>query len=226
MEFYIKLTLALLLLLYASLLDWRYREINEASWLGLLLLGAVFALAEYTSSGSPSPILHLLISTGITAALIVPVAYLGLMGGGDAKILLGIAAVFPAPPADVVTLFPLFSLSVFANAIVLSLALPLFFFIKNLRHIKDVRSFSQLYALFLGYKKHSSEIKPYEAVYGDGRKFSFILRTDAELGKAEKEGEVWVTPAVPFVIPITLGVLMSALYGDLLSAVLLFLRGS
>ncbi|NOZ58722.1 MAG: hypothetical protein GXO66_03990 [Euryarchaeota archaeon] len=226
MEHYVKLALALILLIHASILDWRYREIRDSSWLALVALGVVFTLLESISTGSASPAVSLLISLAVTAALTLPLAYFGLMGGGDAVILIGIAAVFPEPPPGVVSLFPVFSLSVFTNAILLSLLLPIYFFLRNLPHLRRVRSPAELYALFLGYRKPASAIKPYEAVYGSGGEFRFLLRTDAELGKAEGEGEVWVTPAVPFVIPITIAFLLSALCGDVVSALILFLRGS
>jgi preflagellin peptidase FlaK len=225
MEFLLKLTLALLVLFYASLLDWRYREINDASWLALVLLGIAFLAADVAGAGY-APLLYFLISVGVTSVLMLTLAYFNLLGGGDAKILIGIAALFPYFEREVVTVFPIFSLSVFANAIALSLVLPLYFFLRNLPNLRQAKSAGEVYAMFLGYKKRASEIKPHEAVYGDGRRFSFLLRTDVELGRAEGEGEVWVTPAVPFVIPITIGVLLSALYGDVISALILFLRGS
>jgi len=225
MEFLIKLILALLVLFYASLLDWRYREINDTSWLALVLMGIVFVGVDVVRTGDNTPLLYFLISVGVTSALMFALSYFNLLGGGDAKIFIGIAALFPYYHREVITVFPIFSLSVFANAIMLSLTLPVYFFLRNLPHLKQVKSARQFYALFLGYKKRASEIKPYEAVYGNGEKFKFLLRTDAELGKAEGEGEVWVTPAVPFVIPITIGVLLSALYGDVISALILFLRG-
>ncbi|NOZ82474.1 MAG: hypothetical protein GXN98_01455, partial [Euryarchaeota archaeon] len=123
----------------------------------------------------------------------------------------------------VTTLFPVFALSVFVNAVAMTLLLPLLFFLINLRHLPRVRSLSELYALFLGYRRKASEIRHYEAVYGNGKSFRFLLTTDAELGKASGEGEVWVSPAVPFVIPITAGVLLSAVYGDIVSMVILHL---
>jgi|Deesub1362A_J573_1020465.scaffolds.fasta_scaffold02727_12 preflagellin peptidase FlaK len=226
MEFLIKLILALLVLFYASLLDWRYREINDASWLALVFMGIVFIAVDVARTGVTTPLLYFLISVGVTSALMLAFSYFNLLGGGDAKIFIGIASLFPYYHREVTTVFPIFALSVFANAITLSLALPVYFFLRNLPHLKRVRSAKEFYALFLGYKKNASEIKPYEAVYGNGKSFTFLLRTDAELGKAEGEGEVWVTPAVPFVIPITISVLLSALYGDIISAIILFLRGS
>ena len=225
MEFFIRLLLVLLVLFYASLLDWRYREINDASWVALIFIGVGFIAFDVAKVGSSLPLLYFLISVGITSALVLVLSYLGLMGGGDAKIFIGIAAAFPYYLREVTTVFPIFALSVFANAIAISLALPIYFFIRNLPHLKQVKNLREFYALFLGYRKKASDIKPYEAVYGNGKSFTFLLRTDAELGRAEGEGEVWVTPAVPFVIPITLGVLLSALYGDVVSAVILFFLG-
>ncbi len=218
----LKLTLAMLILGYASLLDWRRREIDDPSWLSLVALGMLFGLHDLHRYGTLY-LLQLGISLAVTSLLVLPLHRLKLMGGGDAKILLGIAVLFPYYMKPVTTLFPVFTLSVFVNAIILTLLLPLLIFLKNLKHLRRVSSLSELYALFLGYPRKASEIRHYEAVYGDGRRFRFLLTTDAELGKATGEGEVWVSPAVPFVIPITLGVLLSAVYGDIVSMVILHL---
>ncbi len=216
----LRLIPALLLLGYASLLDWRRREIDDPSWQGLAALGVLFGIHDLLRYGTPY-LAQLALSLGVTALLVLPMHHLRLMGGGDAKILLALALLFPYYPQPVTTLFPVFTLSVFVNAVTLTLLLPLLFFIINLRHLREVRSLSELYALFLGYRRKASEVRHYEAVYGRGRSFRFLLTTDAELGRAEGDDEVWVTPAVPFVIPITAGVLLSAVYGDIVSMVIL-----
>ena len=224
-ELALKLALSLPLLLRACLLDWRTREIDNASWLSLVLLGAVFLLIDVAGKGV-APLLMALLSVAVTSAFMLLLYRLRLLAEGDAKLLIGISVLFPYYHREVVTVFPVFALSVFANAIMLTLVLPLLFFIRNLPHVRRVRSAKELYALFLGYKRKASEIKPYEAVYGDGERFTLLLGTDAELGRAEGEGEVWVTPAVPFVIPITVSVLLSAYFGDIASLAVLLLRGS
>ncbi len=201
----LKIFFAFLVLVYASVLDWRYREIDDKSWLSLVALG--IALLFYSLE-----IENFLISVAATAIFGLALSHLGLMGGGDAKILVGIAFLFPVYP-NAATLFPIFAISVFMNAVLLSALLPLFFFIYNLKHLKEVKSMHDFFILFLGYKKDASQIKSYEAVLES----IFLNVNKVQLGKKNGGDEVWVTPALPFLIPITFGFLIAAFFGDLAS---------
>lgn len=205
----LKAFLTLLILLYASRLDWKYREIDDKSWLSLIAFGLLFLFYDFR-------IKNFLISVGATASFSLIFYYFGLMGGGDAKILIGLGALFPVYPSAI-TLFPIFALSVFANAVLLSAPLPMFFFIHNLKHLKEVRSMRDFFVLFLGYKKDASDIRRYEAVVDS----IFLDVNKVQLGRKDREGEVWVTPAVPFLIPITLGFLVAVLFGDIMSFIIL-----
>jgi preflagellin peptidase FlaK len=70
----------------------------------------------------------------------------------------------------------------------------------------------ELVKMFLGYRVRAEEVGRHEAIMGD-RVFMDVRKT--RLGEKGSPGErVWVTPAVPFVIPLTLGFLIAALYGD------------
>ncbi|MFQ5975117.1 MAG: A24 family peptidase C-terminal domain-containing protein, partial [Candidatus Hydrothermarchaeales archaeon] len=122
----------------------------------------------------------------------------------------------------ILTVFPLFIFSVyFGNAVLLGAIFPFIFFIINLKHIKDVKSYKAFLALFLGYEKDAADVGEFEALLG--REGHFELRASKEaLGeKVEGEGKVWVTPAIPFVILITIGFVISVIYGDILSLLML-----
>ncbi|MEE8403209.1 MAG: A24 family peptidase C-terminal domain-containing protein, partial [Candidatus Hydrothermarchaeaceae archaeon] len=141
----------------------------------------------------------------------------GIMGSGDCKILFGISALVPQPMHF--SIFPIFSLGTFTNAIILSLAIPFLFFVYNIRRLKDVRSFREFAVLFLGYKRKGCDVRPYEAVIeSEGRIKLFLNTKNVELGKGLSTGrEVWVSPAIPFVVLITAGFLICALFGDFIS---------
>lgn len=205
----LKIFFTFLVLVYASALDWKYREIDDKSWLSLAALGVLFLLYDFE-------VRNFLISVAAAAIFGLALCRLGLMGGGDAKILIGLGALFPVYP-NTVTLFPVFAISVFMNAVLLSAALPLFFFIYNLRRLKEVKSLRDFFVLFLGYKKDASQIKRYEAVVES----IFLDVNKVQLGRKSSEGEVWVTPALPFLIPITFGFLTAIFFGDLVSFIIL-----
>jgi preflagellin peptidase FlaK len=199
----LKIILAFLILARASCLDWRYREIDDKSWVSLIALGVVFLLLNPEQLGA------FLISLS-AALLLVAATYIpGLLGGGDGKILLGLAALFPLSP---IYNTPFFVLGVFFNAVLISLPLPFIFFIRNLLREGGARK-GELVKMFLGYRVRADKVKSYEAIMGD--KLLMDVRK-AKLGERRSPGEVvWVTPAIPFLIPLTLGFLVAAFYGDL-----------
>jgi preflagellin peptidase FlaK len=204
------------ILFYASLLDWKYREIDDKSWLSLVAFGTLFVTYEATSD--IGKIVPFLLSIAFTSILMVALYYPGILNGGDAKILIGISALIPTPYRD--TLFPFFSMSVFANAVMLSSLLPIAFLLYNLRELKKVRNFKDFVVLFLGYKKKGDNVGRHEAIIAKNGEYCFFISgRKAELG-VKAEGEVWVSPAIPFIIPITLGFLISLIFGDILSYLL------
>lgn len=218
----VKLFLSFLLLIYASIQDWKYREIDNKIPLSMVSLGIVFLIYDFIDIESLYVIKMFSISIGISFLLVTGLYYAGLMGGGDGKILIGIAALIPVLPYPTYSLFPIFSLSVLTNAIFISALLPLAFFLYNIRYLKEVSSLRSFLVLFLGYKKMAKDIANYEVVIGNGNKYSlFIHAKKAKLGEPIKGSKkVWVTPALPFAIFITAGFMVSAVYGDLISYII------
>lgn len=216
----IKIIIALVILIYASLLDWKYREIDDKSWLSMFFLGIIFLFHDYFKFKSLNLIKIYFFSIAIAFILAVFLYYSGLMGGGDGKILIGIASMFPYFPYKTFSIFPLFVLSVFSNAIVVSLVIPLIFFFYNLRRGIKPNNLKEFFMLFLGYKKKIKDMREFEVIMDK----IFIRAKDIDMyldfkGKEKVTGdeEVWATPALPFVIPITIGFLISLKYGDLIS---------
>ncbi len=200
-------------LVYASFLDLKYREIDSRIWKSMVVLGVVFLIIDAIDSKNPRIFLLLLIVLAIAAAFSVSFHYLGMMGGGDAKLLIGLGAMFPYLPSGDF-LLPVFFLSIFSNGILISIIIPIGFFAINLGNLPRVRSPRDFLRLFMAYKKDSKNLGRFETVLDEGQ--IFINVKDVELGKTVHKGEVWVSPAIPFVVLITLGFMISVLYGDLL----------
>jgi len=154
-------------------------------------------------------------------------------GGADAKALIALAVLFPFYPdiaslpllqtdaglADVV--FP-FSFVVLINAAIIVVFVPLVFAFRNAAS-GDFR-FPQA---FLGYRMEVDRIAGtfvwlMERVE-EGRRIVYTrprrgenLEEEVGLLKAAGASKVWVTPKIPFLIPITLSVALSAVAGNLL----------
>ncbi len=153
-------------------------------------------------------------------------------GGADAKALIALAIVFPAypmigrlplvtvPTEQAMLLFP-FSLLVLFNAALMIMVLPLVFLSINIKN-SDL-SFPQM---LFGYRMdvdhaRSRHFWPMESVK-DGRvTLSIYPQGDGKEDPyadlvALGRNRVWVTPKIPFLIPMTLSVLFSAIVGNLL----------
>lgn len=154
-------------------------------------------------------------------------------GGADAKALMLIALLFPTYPRFLVipfaqtkiplleTMFP-FTLTVLFNAVFWFIFYPLILFIYN-----AAKGTPTLPQAFFGYKMSLKEVK---------KKFVWLMEhpvegkiiikytpdknddenIDTEITELERMGkkDVWVTPQIPFIIPITIGLLISIILGN------------
>jgi preflagellin peptidase FlaK len=167
------------------------------------------------------------------------------LGGADAKALIAIAIIFPyypqvyalnwsLPVADISRSI-IFGLAVFGNALVLNLILPVGLLAYNLLNVPVRELISGPLIAFTGYKSDVEGLK--------GKHVRLMHRYTEEDGRLEKsrafggsevddttyqnllrwksEGrigdKVWVTPKIPFLIPITMGFLTAIVYGDILT---------
>jgi len=173
------------------------------------------------------------------------------LGGADAKALIAIAIMFPYyPTIEALNVFLpitdvarslIFGLAVFGNALALNLVLPIALFVYNLLNVPIGELKSSPVSAFTGYKadveglkgKHVRLMNRYREEDGrlkkkrafggsevDDATYKNLLRWKSE-GKIGDR--VWVTPKIPFLIPITLGFLLAIVYGDILTQAISFL---
>jgi preflagellin peptidase FlaK len=174
-----------------------------------------------------------------------------MFGGADAKALIAIAIVFPYYPLLDIGghLFPvldsirspIFSLAVLGNAVLLPIAIVIAYAVRNLITVPLKEIVSNPIALFTGYLMKIDQIKGkhvrlmhrYYEIDGKIQKKILFGGKDADpetfkkLIAWQKEGKigdkVWVTPKLPFLIPITMGFLIAVFYGDLLMLLMSFI---
>jgi preflagellin peptidase FlaK len=206
-----------LILLYASVLDIKYREVDSRLWKLIIAIGSLLILADVFLTKNPRLLLPFTIILFIAVVFSFSLDYFGLMGAGDAKLIIGLGAMFPFLPKGNFIL-PTFFLSVFTNAILLGLLINLWVFVLNIKHLRDVRHFNEFVRLFGAYKKDANEVGQFEAVLDEGK--LFLGTKNAEFGRGVREGEVWVSYALPFVVFMTIGFLISVSYGDAIAIIL------
>lgn len=224
------------LLSFAAYTDWRWRRAPNALWVvmalvGLLLL-AVEAALDWPGFVARWPYL------GFVAGFAVAIYafwWLGLIAGGaDAKALmaLGVLLPFPLSFSDALPLWqgPMpASFTVLGNSLVLFLVIPLAMLAWNLAH-----GHARFPHAFLGVKREAAHVRrghawPMEVVDASGQRRTRLFASrmsDQEIDEtfervqALGQEKVWVSPKIPFMIPLLAGFLAAFTLGDILLALM------
>lgn len=223
-----RLMLGTVILGYASYTDLKTRLASNILWIIMVITGGILLLIQYFTIGFTN--IYYLLFIPIMIGLFFVMYQLGLLfGGADAKALMAIAILVPIQPniynyPIVKTLLP-FSFVIFFNALILFLAIPIGLFLYNI----SKKSF-KLPHMFLGYKTTITNAKqkyvwPLEKIVDGKIKLMYMpknFETEEEYDKLEKHGlkEIWVTPKVPFMIPLLAGFVFSFIVGDILSLIM------
>jgi len=183
---------------------------------------------------APNPFNVISQNMSITFVFVYFISFFGLMGGGDAKALIAISSLFFGTEKTL----PVFSISVFNNSLILVIFLPLLIFFYNIikrskfDNIED-QIFAKIRTYFTGYPININDLndKKFPLVFYENGKL--ILRSslgviDYDVEKYKEEisphtEKIWVTPGLPFLIPITMGFIIACFYGDLLFRLLFHL---
>jgi len=228
----LRLAFLVAIMIGASYLDLRTREISDKIWYIALGGGALLNLVQLTLDFSSRFLLLLLSSLLIAGIIGFGIYYLGLFGGADAKAMLSIGMILPLYQ-PMVGIHPFAPVMVFSNGIILSLLPIIFLLFYNLSRIvrghaifsgfESEKSWRKALALIVGYRTRSSGGKfllSIESVVDSKKSFDF---SPAKAGDDFVEtSETWVTPGIPLLVFITAGLLLMLAYGDLTS--LLFLN--
>lgn len=227
-------------LFYSCYTDILTRRVSDLVW-KVMLVGAIpFVTYDIVYGGMPA-LSTLLLSAGAMFIFVFILFQIGGFGGADAKCLILISIIIPVYPTfeTLGFMFPLngtplinhFSFSVFLNSIILIMAIPLFLFLYNLLTLKPREIIKRPLYLFVGLKidiskllgRHLKLIEEFYISEGElHTKFrpsgaSINHKTVEELEGFVSDGlidrEVWTTPGLPFIIPITIGFFIAVFYG-------------
>jgi preflagellin peptidase FlaK len=220
----IRLITGAILLAYASYTDIKTRRAANILWVIMGVVGAILLVIQYLDGGFPN--IWYLVFIPIMIALMFAFFQMRLLfGGADAKALMALAILVPIQPLlwDL-PLWPSFlpgSWSIFANATILFLFIPISLLVINIG--KGNLRFPHC---LLGYvisveKAKKTFVWPMEKIKDGKRKLLYMPKNfdvDEELAEFEKFGikEIWVTPKIPFMIPLLAGFLTAFFLGDIL----------
>jgi preflagellin peptidase FlaK len=129
-----RVMLCIVFLVYASISDYRKREVSNMVWVWFAPLGAALTITQFLFFESPTFLQLYAFSVIFTSAFAILLFYLGAFGGADAKGLICIALTLPMYPERLFQpLFPeaspfsmFFPMLVFFNAILMA-ALSVFY---------------------------------------------------------------------------------------------------
>ena len=222
----LRLFIGLIILSYASYTDLKTRKASNINWLVMGGIGGILLVVQYFTVGFGTQI-NYLIFIPIMIALVYVLFQLRLIfGGADAKALMAIAILVPLAPA--ISQLPLWGKSlmpaswfIFSNSVLLFLFIPLSLLLFNIAR----RNIQLPYAL-LGYKMDIKKAREkfvwsLEKIVDGKRKFAYMPKDfdiEDELDIFEKNGisKIWVTPKIPFMIPLLAGFICAFILGDLL----------
>ena len=222
----IRLLTGIILLSYASYTDIKTRLAANILWLIMGITGAILLAVQWLTIGIQNP--YYLIFIPIMIALMYGAFQLRLIyGGADAKALMALAILVPFQPhIDIIplwgqSLFP-GSLTIFLNASIMFLFIPITLLIYNI--LKRDIAFPHC---LLGYtmtieKAQQTFIWPLEKIDDEGkRRFAYLPKNfdvDEELKVFEEHGinQIWVTPKIPYMIPLLIGFIITFVLGDIL----------
>ena len=234
---------------YAAWSDLKYREVDDKAWVILSLIAIPLTTLEVLSGHLA--IHWLLLSMLISFVIGLLVYVLGLFGGADAKALwcLGVALpVYPSlKPLIVEPLFPVqhpfFPVSVFNNMLVLAALTSVYVLVRNMTYkLRGGKLFDgyeeplrrKVLAILIGYKvkalklSRGSHVFLMEERVGGSRKLKLgkllAAAKEEELGlhgDYKPDEELWVTPALPMLVYMFIGLILALLLGDLVSLITL-----
>jgi preflagellin peptidase FlaK len=239
----LKLLLIACVLAVASYQDIRTREIDDRIWLVAGGLGGLLTLFEIITTPD-YPLVLAGFSIFITAVIALAIFYTGLYGGADAKALIAIALALPILPFSYPIMSPIYPLTIFGNALLLSILLvPLNAVLNLLLVAKGNKLFEGIKATRLqkfGAFFTGTKVSPLMAMSvhfnllekvsdnGERRLKLFTRVEDVDEPKIMPKGatKVWVTPAIPMIVFFLIGFLISIVGIDIIFRIVGFMFGA
>ncbi len=243
----LKILFCIPFLLYSCYSDIKTRRVTNKLWLAMLAGSVFFVLYEFLTIGV-NYLMQLFFSAGLIFVLVYILFHLGTFGGADAKSLIVISIILPSYPAFSgfgfdfplnKPLLDLFSFGILGNAVLLTVVVPLGLAVYNISRM-GLHIDNPLY-IFIGYKSSipdlaNKHIKLIQSIKEENGHVKFQFRRGgigineevisdlkALLKKGLIKDEVWVTPGLPFMIPITLGFFVAVFYGDIMTEITKYL---
>jgi preflagellin peptidase FlaK len=219
-----RLVVGIAILSYASYTDIKTRRASNLLWVIMGSFGGILLIVQYFTIGFDD--IRLLLSIPLMIGFFYILFQLRLIfGGADAKALMALSILVPLKPIiesfPFFNALPIFTWTIFSNSVILFLFIPLSLLVFNI-----VKRNPEFPFCMLGYKMSVAKAKekfvwPLEKIKDGKRKFMYMPKdfdVEDELEEFERLDikEIWVTPKIPFMIPLLAGFIASFILGDIL----------
>jgi len=216
--FHIRILLALVMLISATIIDIRKREISDVMW---IVFGAISGILLFFEPN----LLEAAFGVGfslIVAPLVLILWRFGLFGGADALGLIVLSALAPMATLSDSAISPF---SILVNSALLSVSPMIINFIRNsmlilrnkdIFHDFDETQSKKIFAMFLGYRSKNPKYSfSLETKVGKKKKLNIALH-HSDTAEYCTTPDTWVTPGLPFMIFILGGFIIQLLFGDVI----------
>lgn len=208
----LRLALAILMFVGASISDWQIRRVRDRYWMPFVAAAVLWLIADALTGQWSWQAIG--VAAGATAFL-YGLWWLGLFGGADAKGLMVVSWLVPIEPALLGgRTTP--AIDGLLNGALLVVAVPVLFLILNL-----ARGHLQLPAMLLGLKMAKDKARaghnwPLQTTTG----WQWFHKPGVPVHWHKLPDPLWVTPKLPFMLPLTAG-LIAAWKGNMLLLLML-----
>lgn len=208
--------------------DLKTRRISDRVWIVFGLLACIIYIFDPPAE-EQLPLIA--ISIVFTSSLSVIAYKVGLFGGADVFALILISVLVPSnvnyfhiPEVGAVSQFPIASLTILLNGLLLSMSQSVINLVHNLHYwqrssknlfegFEHETSFHKVVAVIIGQKKYPGAEKygfSIEKSISNTKYFDFSIKDAEHHEFASKDESIWVSSAIPFLIYIFAGFVLTA----------------
>ncbi len=231
--FLMKFVIALIFLLFASKMDLKMRIVPNRVWKYMVMIFIPLDFFEVIIfNHSIFQLILAMFQISIVSGIAYLLYYIGAYGGADAKAIISLSIAFPFYPQF--WIFPFFkgfslAFASLSNSVIIAPFMALYFFARNVAKEGIAGFKNNILYYFTALRVDAENIPRFhnllEYIDENGRlkRVKKGVEPNKEMlkriQKAKKEGKIdkiWITPALPFIVFITIGYVLSVFVGDIL----------
>ena len=218
------------IILYEILSKSDYSVLTNIVFIGSLIVFII--LSGYLATSDVE--FYTALSVPVFSVIFLIMYYTGLLkGGADAKCMISLTVAFPAYP--IFSIFPIFNtanslasfvfsfpLAILFHALILTMLMVVPFLYVNIKNGNTGRLMFSGYVTSIEKAKRSHVWPMYDIEDGELIRISAVDDTEAVYDRLEKHGktDIWVTPKIPFILPISISFLITVIIGNPLFLIL------